>query len=84
MEELSDAGIKPQDLDSAFETVCLYEDVEFPPGDAVRPDTAAGFKALDKFWTAMCRKLPKTIAQDTTCPTQKIARRFYRQMLPWR
>ena len=57
--ELRDAGIKPKDLDGAFETVCLYEEVEFPPGDAVRPDTAAGFKALDTFWAAMCRKLPK-------------------------
>ena len=46
--ELRDAGIKPKDLDGAFETVCLYEEVEFPPGDAVRPDTAAGFKALDR------------------------------------
>jgi ATP-dependent helicase/nuclease subunit A len=78
--ELRDAGIKPKDLDSAFENVCLYEEVEFPPGDAVRPDTTAGFKVLDKFWAAMCRKLPTTIVQDTTCKTQKAARRFYRQM----
>jgi ATP-dependent helicase/nuclease subunit A len=78
--ELRDAGIKPKDLDSAFETVCLYEEVEFPPGDAERPDTAAGFKALDKFWAAMWRKLPATIAQDTTCKTQKVARQFYGQM----
>ena len=78
--ELRDAGIKPKDLDGAFETVCLYEEVEFPPGDAVRPDTAAGFKALDTFWAAMCRKLPKDIAPDATCPTQKKARGFYGQM----
>jgi ATP-dependent helicase/nuclease subunit A len=78
--ELRDAGIKPKDLDSAFETVCLYEEVEFPPGDAVRPDTAAGYKALDEFWAAMQRKLPTAITQDTTCKTQKVARRFYGQM----
>ena len=74
--ELLDAGIKPKDLDRAFEIVCLYEDVEFPPGDAERPDTAAGFKALDKFWAAMSRKLPTTIAEDTTCKTQRVARGF--------
>jgi ATP-dependent helicase/nuclease subunit A len=78
--ELRDAGIKPKDLDRAFETVCLYEEVEFPPGDAVRPATTAGFKALDTFWAAMCRRLPKKIAEDTTCKTQKKARGFYGQM----
>jgi ATP-dependent helicase/nuclease subunit A len=78
--ELRDAGIKPKDLDSAFESVCLYEEVEFPPGGAVQPDTTAGLKALDRFWAAMCKKLPATIAQDTTCTTQKVARRFYGQM----
>jgi ATP-dependent helicase/nuclease subunit A len=78
--ELRDAGIKPKDLDGAFETVCLYEEVEFPPGDAVRPDTAAGFKALDTFWAAMRRKLPKAIAPNASCPTQKKAREFYGQM----
>ena len=77
----SDArDIKPKDLDSAFETVCLYEEVEFPPGDAVRPATTAGFKALDTFWAAMCRRLPKKITEDTTCKTQKKARGFYGQM----
>jgi ATP-dependent helicase/nuclease subunit A len=78
--ELRDAGIKPKDLDSAFEKICLYEEVEFPAGDAVRPDPAAAFIALDKFWSAMCRKLPTTIAQDTTCKTQRVARQFYGQM----
>jgi ATP-dependent helicase/nuclease subunit A len=78
--ELRDAGIKPKDLDGAFETICLYEEVEFPPGDAARPDMAAGFKALDAFWATMQGKLPATIAPDTTCRTQKAARRFYGQM----
>jgi ATP-dependent helicase/nuclease subunit A len=74
------AGIEPRDLDTAFETVCLYEEVEFPPGETEEPDTRAGFNALDRFWTEMCKKLPTIIAQDTTCTTQKIARRFYGQM----
>src|SRR3984893_16277390 len=62
--KLRESGIKPKDLDNAFETVCLYEEVEFSPGDAVRPDPAAGFKAVDTFWAAMRRKLPKEIAPD--------------------
>ncbi len=78
--ELGEAGIKPKDLDGAFETVCLYEEVDFPPGEAARPDAAAGFKALDRFWATICRKLPATIPPATTCPTQKAARRFYGQM----
>jgi ATP-dependent helicase/nuclease subunit A len=78
--ELREANVKPKDLDGAFETVCLYEEVEFPPGDAVQPDTAAGFKALDTFWAALCRKLPKAIDPDATCPTQKKARAFVWQM----
>ncbi|MEO5742370.1 MAG: UvrD-helicase domain-containing protein, partial [Vicinamibacterales bacterium] len=36
--ELSDAGLKPSELDRAFEVVCNDEDVEFPPGDAQLPD----------------------------------------------
>ena len=56
--ELLEAGIKPKELDEAFETVCLYEDVDFPPGDAPRPDTATGFQALDRFWSELCRMLP--------------------------
>ena len=79
--ELREAGITPKDLDGAFKTVCLYEEVEFPPGDAVRPDTAAGFNALDTFWATMCRKLPKNIAPETKCPTQIKARGFFGQML---
>jgi ATP-dependent helicase/nuclease subunit A len=78
--ELRDSGMKPKDLDSAFEKICLYEEVEFPPGDAVRPDPAAAFIALDKFWATMCRKLPRAITQDTTCKTQKVARQFYGQV----
>jgi len=38
--ELSEAGIKPKDLDGALETICQYDEVEFPPGDAARPDAA--------------------------------------------
>ena len=78
--ELLDAGIKPKDLDHAFATICLYEDVDFPAGDAARPDTAAGFRALDCFWEALCKELPAQIKQETTCKTQQTCRNFKRQI----
>src|SRR5215207_8228981 len=44
MMELLEAGVKPNDLDSAFSTICLNEDVEFPPGDGVCPDPKVAWK----------------------------------------
>ena len=78
--ELLEAGIKPKELDAAFETVCLYEDVEFPPGSALRPDTAGVLKALDEFWAALCKELPTDIAATATCKTQKAAKNFAKQL----
>ncbi len=78
--ELREAGITPKELDDAFETVCLHEDVEFPPGDAPQPDTAAGFQALEGFWKALCKELPSDIAPETTCKIQQTARSFKKQM----
>ena len=42
MMALLEAGVRPNDLDSAFATICVNEDVEFPPGDARLPDPKAG------------------------------------------
>jgi ATP-dependent helicase/nuclease subunit A len=78
--ELREAGITPKELDRAFETVCLYEDVEFPPGNAPRPDTAPGFEALDQFWAALCKELPSEIMPETTCKIQQTARDFRKKM----
>ena len=78
--ELRDAGIKPKDLDEAFATICLYEDVDFPAGDALRPDTVSAYKALDLFWAALCKELPTQIAQETTCKTQDTCQSFKRQI----
>ena len=33
MMALLEADVKPKDLDSAFATICVNDDVEFPPGD---------------------------------------------------
>lgn len=78
--ELIDAGIRPSDLDRAFDTMCLHEDVDFPAGEGPLPDTAAAWKALDAFWAALKQELPDPIPSETTCSTQHVARRFFGQM----
>jgi len=80
MMALLDADIRPRDLDAAFATICLNEDVEFPAGDADCPDPGAARKALDAFWTQLQRHLPTEIDPATTCPIQKAARGFRGQL----
>jgi ATP-dependent helicase/nuclease subunit A len=75
--ELLDAGIGASDLDRAFDTVCLYEEVSFPPGEATCPDDSVAWQALDRFWAELVEQLPQPIPRETTCPTQKAARRFF-------
>src|SRR5580765_3300637 len=58
MLSLLDSDVRPKDLDSAFATVCLNDDVEFPPGDGACPDPKAAWKALDTFWKALQNHLP--------------------------
>src|SRR6266850_4955521 len=38
LQELMAAGVRPADLDRAFDTVCNYAEVVFPVGEAPRPD----------------------------------------------
>jgi ATP-dependent helicase/nuclease subunit A len=80
IQELKDAGLKPKELDQAFDMVALYAEVDFPPGDAQRPETAAIWTALDMFWVALKAKLPTPIPADSTCKTQEAAQRFLGQM----
>ena len=79
--ELLDAGITARQLDKAFETVCLYEDVDFPTGDAAPPDRDTAWRELETFWSALQVLLPAATEPDTTCKTQQRADRFRRQ---WR
>ncbi len=79
MLEMLDVGIKPSDLDRAFDTVCLYDEVEFPGGDAQMPDATAAWAGLDTYWTALRKHLPGSIASSTSCATQKAARKFIGQ-----
>jgi ATP-dependent helicase/nuclease subunit A len=76
---LLDADVAPKDLDDAFATVCLHEDVEFPPGDGQLPDVAKAKAALESFWQTLQQVLPGKIDGETTCEIQKRAERFRRQ-----
>jgi len=80
MVALLDADVRPKDLDSAFGTICLNEDVEFPAGDAQQPDPKSAWKALDKFWNELQKHLPSAIDPKTTCPIQKAVREFRGQL----
>ncbi|MCX6618897.1 MAG: UvrD-helicase domain-containing protein, partial [Acidobacteria bacterium] len=63
-------------LRPAFDVLCQYPDVQFPAGDAAMPDPNAAWGGLDRFWDALTRLLPNTIAEETTCPIQQKAREF--------
>ena len=75
---VTSAGIKAQDLDGAFMTVCLYEDVDFAAIDAPAPSPDAAWQQLGAFWKIVEKELPDPIADEATCKTLKKARRFGR------
>ncbi|MEO7244446.1 MAG: UvrD-helicase domain-containing protein, partial [Rubrivivax sp.] len=80
MMSLLDADIKPKDLDAAFARICDNDDVEFPAGEAERPDPKAAWKALEAFWKTLQQQLPSPIDPDTTCKIQEAARTFGGQL----
>jgi ATP-dependent helicase/nuclease subunit A len=75
---LDEAGVKARQLDDAFKVVCLYEEVDFPPGDATMPDDKAAWKALEAFWSQLAPYVPSRIDPDTSCRTQQSIDRFTR------
>ena len=74
------ADVRPKDLDSAFATVCVNDDVEFPPGDAACPDPKPAWTAIETFWNELQKHLPATIDPATTCKIQKASRQFRGQL----
>jgi ATP-dependent helicase/nuclease subunit A len=80
MMALMAADIRPKDLDSAFATVCVNDDVEFPPGEGECPDPAPAWKAIDRFWRELQQHLPDRIEPATTCRIQKAALQFSRRL----
>src|SRR3954466_14325550 len=65
MLDLLETGVRPKDLESAFAVICGNEDVEFPPGDAKRPDPKSAWKALEKFWVELEKLLPAKLDDGT-------------------
>lgn len=80
MMALMAADIRPKDLDSAFATVCVNDDVEFPPGEGECPDPGPAREALGRFWKELQRHLPDRIDPATTCKIQKAALHFGRRL----
>ena len=79
--ELLDAGVTAKQLDKAFETICLYEDVTFPPGNGPMPDASKAWKDIEKFWDALKPRLPSPLPEESKCKMQERAGRFARR---WR
>lgn len=75
---LSEAGIKAKDLDGAFATVCLYEDIDFPAKDVPAPETGKAWSALGAFWKELSSHLPLQIDDESTCKMQQRAQQFER------
>ena len=75
--ELDAAQVRPQDMDGAFGTLCLYPDVQFPAGDATPPDATTAWVAIEGFATELQTLLPAATNPETTCPIQKQAREFF-------
>ena len=80
LRELLDTGVRPVDLDRAFDKVCNYPEVDFPTGDAPRPDSAPARAALERFWTALNALLPDGGPRESTCTVQKRMREFTRRL----
>ncbi len=80
LRELLDAGVRPVDLDQAFDRVCNYPEVAFPAGDAPRPDPAPARVALERFWAGLTGLLPDKGPRETTCDVQKRMREFARRL----
>jgi ATP-dependent helicase/nuclease subunit A len=68
--ELREAGVRPADLDEAFGVVTLYEEVDFPVGDAPPPDPGPAWEALQRFWHDLSAKIcrPRSRRDDLSHP----------------
>jgi ATP-dependent helicase/nuclease subunit A len=74
-----DAGIQPRQLQQAFNIVCNYEDVEFPPGTADKPDAKKAWRDVEEFWTQLRALLPARPDREHKCKTIERAERFARE-----
>jgi ATP-dependent helicase/nuclease subunit A len=80
LRSLLDAGLKPPDLDDAFDIVCTFPEVEFPADAVSLPDPAPVRAALERFWTGLNALLPGGIPRESTCKVQARMREFTRRL----
>ncbi len=71
LRELTEAGVEPADLDNAFETICTFEEVTFPPGSGAPPDPKPAWAALQRLLKKLEARLLAPIDEDTTCKVQQ-------------
>jgi ATP-dependent helicase/nuclease subunit A len=76
---LAEAGLEPADLDGAFETVCRFPEVGFPPGPGHPPAVAPARRAVEAFWARLEPLLPAPIPEETTCQILDRARDLARR-----
>ncbi len=75
---LQQAGVAEKDLDQAFERVCTFDEVEFPPGSAPMPDTARAKRAADAFHRKLTALMPNDVSPDAKCKTLEREKKFRR------
>jgi ATP-dependent helicase/nuclease subunit A len=78
--DLLQAGVRARDLDEAFRIVSLYQEVDFPPGDAPRPDLATALKRTRAFWSRLQPLMPARIPDESKCAVLAKAEQFRRLM----
>ncbi len=64
---LSEAGVSAADLSAAFGTLCEYDEVDFPSGEALLPDFSLARQAVLAFWQSWSPSLPAEVDRDSTC-----------------
>jgi ATP-dependent helicase/nuclease subunit A len=87
MLDLQAAGLRPQDLDTAFAIVCQHEDVAFPAERRLPPEAAPVWSALERFATAVRALVPQALDPDSKCDALALAREFEPRLmfaLRWR
>jgi ATP-dependent helicase/nuclease subunit A len=78
LHDLQTARVKARDLDQAFRTVCNFDEVDFPPGDAPEPDLPSARKATDAFLDALRALMPTEPRPGSKCKLLDKARHFGR------
>jgi ATP-dependent helicase/nuclease subunit A len=71
LRELTEAGVAPADLDDAFEKICTFEEVTFPPGNGTPPDPKPAWAALQRLLKKLESRLQVPIKEDTSCKVQQ-------------